>query len=802
MSMTWAQILSTIRTAVYGEEVREGIAQGMEKVKDFADQASAALPLDTTLSIPKKAADAKSVGDAIAAERDRATGEEQRIESLFTGPVENAVSDWLDDHPEATTTVLDQSITKAKLSTTLIDELKGKSMIDVRDFVSGTLTGSNLNSAIQNALEVGSTIYIPAGTYVDPLIVVQKSCTIVMDEECELQTTTAHPALEIYGTEENPVKCSIYGGKVSAGDADFGRYRTDRTDQTKRNYLYSGQTPYYDPDNNKWYSDHAIIELTGVSGATIEGLYCPYSKMSAVIQINGERRQAPDVNPPLSYTTVDVGGATYNCYIRDQSLDKTFTREAGVEHWRYGHPCKNVEIRNCRFENVLMSAIHVLYYNENIIIRGCAFKNSFAKYSDSYCYFVYTGAVQLFHFFVPPTGLIYEYNTCETSEDCALDTHGASNVVFRGNRMIDCPCSMTAYNDDSRVRRPRSWWGDSWKDWAMENILVENNYCWSQYDTTDRYSHALLFLGEGNAHRNQTYTTSSEHTYTNNPGSLNNFRNCIVRNNYLSRKNDCVPITATHTYPNRTYILSFNNGGRHIIVENNVIDGQGQQDVCAFQLGNLLDFKLINNQLVNAESFYRIRIYNSLGEISGNSGLPLFMPYQETISAYNTQRAFYYYGRNNNHRISDQNFVQSDYISMILHGSSYMLATPAKPFGIWLRDDLSNLQDDYVTPFSRSVIVSGYVATINDAYYDSLTGFSENHHSYNVKNPFVPGMNIKFDNGNGTTMMAYVKDVIDYSSFIWEPTSTEASIPDGTYTVSPRTTALVRLDNLTTVPTT
>lgn len=33
--------------------------------------------------------------------------------------IESAVSDWLDDHPEATTTVQDGSITKAKLDNSL-----------------------------------------------------------------------------------------------------------------------------------------------------------------------------------------------------------------------------------------------------------------------------------------------------------------------------------------------------------------------------------------------------------------------------------------------------------------------------------------------------------------------------------------------------------------------------------------------------------------------------------------------------------------------------------------------------------
>lgn len=51
----------------------------------------------------------------IAAEKNRAEGEEARIEALFTAPTQEAVDNWLDEHPEATTTVQDGAITWAKL---------------------------------------------------------------------------------------------------------------------------------------------------------------------------------------------------------------------------------------------------------------------------------------------------------------------------------------------------------------------------------------------------------------------------------------------------------------------------------------------------------------------------------------------------------------------------------------------------------------------------------------------------------------------------------------------------------------
>ena len=92
-----------------------------------------AIETDTTLSVSGKVADAKKVGDELSslkedlnAETARAEAEEARIEALFTGDVSEAVNDWLDAHPEATTTVQDGSITEPKLLPALSKNLLKK----------------------------------------------------------------------------------------------------------------------------------------------------------------------------------------------------------------------------------------------------------------------------------------------------------------------------------------------------------------------------------------------------------------------------------------------------------------------------------------------------------------------------------------------------------------------------------------------------------------------------------------------------------------------------------------------------
>lgn len=74
------------------------------------------------------------------AESNRAKAEEQRLEDLFTTPTQEAVNNWLNAHPEATTTVQDGSITMAKLAPAVaedvasIDDLKSALDEAIEDF--------------------------------------------------------------------------------------------------------------------------------------------------------------------------------------------------------------------------------------------------------------------------------------------------------------------------------------------------------------------------------------------------------------------------------------------------------------------------------------------------------------------------------------------------------------------------------------------------------------------------------------------------------------------------------------------
>lgn len=86
------------------------------------------------------AVQSKASTTALQAETARATAEEARIEALFTAPTEEAVADWLEAHPEATTTVQDGAISYAKLDSTL------KEKADTVDDLKSSLYGFNADT--------------------------------------------------------------------------------------------------------------------------------------------------------------------------------------------------------------------------------------------------------------------------------------------------------------------------------------------------------------------------------------------------------------------------------------------------------------------------------------------------------------------------------------------------------------------------------------------------------------------------------------------------------------------------------
>ena len=104
----------------------------------------------------------KATTEAINAEKNRAIARENEIEELFSKPTQEAVNNWLDSRPEATTTVQDHSLTIDKMVIGTLGYItprmfgaKGDGVTDDTDAI---------RSAV-SAMTDGSTLVFESGTY-------------------------------------------------------------------------------------------------------------------------------------------------------------------------------------------------------------------------------------------------------------------------------------------------------------------------------------------------------------------------------------------------------------------------------------------------------------------------------------------------------------------------------------------------------------------------------------------------------------------------------------------------------------
>lgn len=204
----WQMIRSKSLPTMIGDTVTTWL-------NDHVTPTGSAVVVDNTLTIEGAAADAKKTGDEISglkedimqldsdldAEVTRAEAEEARIEALFTQPVEEAINDWLDAHPEATTTVQDGSLTESKFA----DSLNLKA---IKDYVTPQMFGAVADGAtddtdaIQDAfasLENGSTLVFPKGNYLisDMLAIHNKARINIVSEGAVITYTGNDYAIDL-----------------------------------------------------------------------------------------------------------------------------------------------------------------------------------------------------------------------------------------------------------------------------------------------------------------------------------------------------------------------------------------------------------------------------------------------------------------------------------------------------------------------------------------------------------------------------------------------------------------------------
>lgn len=134
--------------------------------------------------------------------------------------IKDDVNDWLDAHPEATTTVQDGSITEAKIYPPF---LNSRVWVNVASMVEDyQLNNSNIAQAITDALEKSKYLYVPANTTENENgryefeVELTKDCTIIFADDCILSGGN-------HFTDKAMIKavnCSVhlYGGTLEIGE--------------------------------------------------------------------------------------------------------------------------------------------------------------------------------------------------------------------------------------------------------------------------------------------------------------------------------------------------------------------------------------------------------------------------------------------------------------------------------------------------------------------------------------------------------------------------------------------------------
>lgn len=434
-----------------------------------------------------------------------------QVHTDLTEHTETAVQNWLNAHPEVTTTVQDGSISVDKLDAGLkgkIDTIAEPSEINLIS-IYGELNNGNISAAITEALNRSSRLYIPKGTYAFN-VVITKNCVIRLDDGCTISTNNNSPAIKVQNCS-----FSLIGGNVCAGNADISM---DVDKENSRTYV-----GWNEADPNTQSEHNGIIFIENCKNVTINSVKVPYSKFAS------------------TFLVVDS---------------------------------ENVEFSNIDAKNILSSCIMVKNRAQNVYVRNCCFSNIYPKKGVSYCYAFATGLISLdTENVIPPDNIIVENCYVYNSEDCAIDTHGATNVLFQNNKIYNCRTAITAYNDNRRVKRPAGW--------VMKNVTIRNNYCESDKYVLNDLKHPFVFLGASNADK----VMAGEK-----PGGYDTYQNLVLENNVFISPNVGYETSVSTVYTNQAI--------RHARICNNYLDGCGEVPRGFYFLGTF-DCVIENNVLEN-----------------------------------------------------------------------------------------------------------------------------------------------------------------------------------------------------------
>lgn len=387
------------------------------------------------------------------------------------------VNKWLDDHPEATTTVVDGSLTIEKFA----DELK---MLTDNGYLVPQLFGvvgdgqTDDTAAFQNALNAGKKLYVPNGVYkiTAPLT---GSNSVIFEKDAVIEYTpsaTYEEALRIGGSltpiAEN-MGCSINGRVMTIAteylpDLQAGDYvrihNNEKVDATAREYdtkadilqiasidgatITFRSTPVYD------YTNVAIDKLNLIENVTVDGvkIRCTsYKDFSSGVHViyckNAVVKNCHIVG--FDYAGVYLERCVYS------DVHSNYAEVSYAEELQYGiviSDCREVAVYGNKI-NSERTAIDVTYQSNKVTVSNNAVKGNINTHAATNIV-IANNTIDEGMILIRAKGVTVKGNHVTSRDDlyCVdIEEMGiAGDHVIEGNTFVGY-CSMKAYLTNIRI---------------------------------------------------------------------------------------------------------------------------------------------------------------------------------------------------------------------------------------------------------------------------------------------------------------------------------------------------------------
>ena len=328
-------------------------------VEDYIEDNPGLFVVDPTLTQSGEAADAKVTGDEIADLKNTL----DEYEDIFTGDVDTSVQNWLDVHPEATTSVEDHSLTYEKLVNGTLGFVtpemygaKGDGVTDDTTAIETCLNSGAKHFVFANTYKISAAISnVPNGTIIDGGgIIISSDAGFLLDKarniiirNLKIQFVTY--GLHITSTAGYSDYCDFANLELTGTDStsSVGVY-IERTTAFNNEHRFTNITCWtvnkgfvmYNPDTTKECSGHRFLfcsaeqattygwELTNSDSLSL--IYCRTEESNGrIIKTTGTCNRLTIIGTKLVFQqeqpfSDSTNGVALGCFRSGKIYDNTF----------------------------------------------------------------------------------------------------------------------------------------------------------------------------------------------------------------------------------------------------------------------------------------------------------------------------------------------------------------------------------------------------------------------------------------------------------------------------------------------